>query len=314
MSSIQAVVVDPNAPGRLALQTVDAPSPERGEALVRVKAISLNRGEVNRALTAPEGTRIGWDFAGIVEHAAVSGAVPVEGSRVVGMLGTAAWAELIAAPAPSLAVIPEAVSFAQAATLPVAGLSALHALERGGVGIGRNVLVTGATGGVGMFAIQLARLAGARVVALVRRSDQAELVRAAGAHEVAIGDHGEAAADFGPYDTIVESVGGAVLGGALGLLTYGGVCVSLGVSASAQTAFDARRFFASGGQLYGFLLFNEIARRPIAADLGRLLALVADGRLRTPIEIEEDWTRVGVIAEGLKQRRYIGKAVLRVGS
>lgn len=314
MTSIQAVVVDADAPARLALRSVDAPSPDRGEALIQVKAISLNRGEVNRAQAAPEGTRIGWDFAGIVERAAASGAGPSVGSRVVGMLGTAAWAELIAAPATTLAVLPETVSFAQAATLPVAGLSALYALERGGVGIGRNVLITGATGGVGLFAIQLARLAGARVVALVRRPDQADQVRAAGAQEVAIGDRGDVAAEFGPFDTVVESVGGAVLGGAMELLAYGGVCVSLGASASAQVTFDARRFFPSGGRMYGFLLFNEITRYPMAADLGRLLTLVADGRLRTSIEVEDNWSNVGIVAEALRQRRYSGKAVLHVGS
>ena len=80
------------------------------------------------------------------------------------------------------------VDRAQAATFPVAGLTALHALAKGGSLLGRRVLITGATGGVGDFAVQLARLAGAHVTASVRRDDQAAAVRALGAHDVIVSD------------------------------------------------------------------------------------------------------------------------------
>ena len=187
-SNNHAVVVSPEAQGRLAIRGVAEPVPDRAEALVRVRAISLNRGEVRRAGMAAAGWRPGWDLAGEVERAAADGSGPRVGARVVGLLPEGAWAERVAVPTHALAELPEKVTFSQAATLPVAGLTALYALAKGGPLMGRRVLVTGATGGVGDFAVQLARLAGARVTASARRQDQAPALRALGAHEVLVGD------------------------------------------------------------------------------------------------------------------------------
>ena len=179
---MRAVLIDKGAPANLFLGKAEEPTPAPSEALVRVETISLNRGEVRRAQTAEAGFNPGWDLAGTVERAAADGTRPRAGARVVGLLPSGAWAELIAVPANSLAELPESASFELAATLPVAGLTALYALEKGGGLIGRSVLVTGASGGSGNFGIQLARLSGARVVALVRREEHEELVREAGAH------------------------------------------------------------------------------------------------------------------------------------
>src|SRR5215203_7090720 len=199
MSGIRAVVVDPDAP----------------KALVRMAAVSLNRGEVRRAESREPGFRPGWDLAGTVERAAADGSGPPEGSRVVGFLHSGAWAELVAVPTDSVAALPEGVSFEEASTLPVAGLTALYALEAGGNLLGRSVLVTGASGGAGQFGLQLARAAGARVVGLVRREDHAGMVEQAGAHEVVVDESGRAAGEQGPYHLILESVGGEVLGNVL---------------------------------------------------------------------------------------------------
>src|SRR5579885_28605 len=167
MDQIRAVVVDPAAPGRLALKPVPAPVPGRGEALMRVRAISLNLGEIRRARAADPGWRPGWDIAGIIETPAADGSGPRQGQRVVGFLPVAAWAELVAVPTGSLAELPDNLSFEEAATLPVAGMTALYALGKNGSILGRPVLITGASGGVGQFAAQLAHLAGARVIAAV---------------------------------------------------------------------------------------------------------------------------------------------------
>src|SRR5256885_17014047 len=96
MSSNRAVVVDPAAPGRLVIHEVDYPSAAPSEALVRVKAISLNRGEVRTAFNAEAGLRPGWDLAGIVVKGAAEGSGTRIGSRVVGKLNPVAWAEVVA--------------------------------------------------------------------------------------------------------------------------------------------------------------------------------------------------------------------------
>ena len=113
-SNNHAVVVSPEAQGRLAIRGVAEPVPDRAEALVRVRAISLNRGEVRRAGMAAAGWRPGWDLAGEVERAAADGSGPRVGARVVGLLPEGAWAERVAVPTHALAELPEKVTFSQA--------------------------------------------------------------------------------------------------------------------------------------------------------------------------------------------------------
>ncbi len=204
---------------------------------MRVHAISLNRGEVRRSGMAAAGWRPGWDLAGVVERPAADGSGPAVGKRVVGFLVGGRLGPARGRARNALAELPDKVTFSQAATFPVAGLTALHALGKGGPLLGKRVLVTGATGGVGDFAVQLARLAGAHVTASVRRADQVPTVRQLGAHDVVVGDE---IAATPKYDLIVESVGGKTLGTALAALERGGTCVTLGVSASSEVTFDAR--------------------------------------------------------------------------
>lgn len=317
-SVVRAVVVDPDVSGRLAIAEVAIPVPERAEALVRVHAISLNRGEVRRASTAKKGWRPGWDLAGVVEKAAVDGSGPKEGSRVVGLLASGAWAEVVAVPTMAVAALPEQVSLAQASTLPVAGLTALHALGKGGNPLGTRVLVTGASGGVGIFAVQLARDAGAHVVGLVRQERHGESVRHAGAHEVVVtGESGDAstATAHGPYDLVLDSVGGATLGAVMGMLGPRGTCVAFGASRGGETTFDLPHFYATGGlTLYGFILFHELAHEPASIGLARLARLIAEGRLTPQIELERPWSEIGEVAQQLLDRRFPGKAVLHVHS
>ncbi len=308
MTDNRAVVVDPAAPGRLVVRPVPVPAPDRGEAIVRVRAISLNRGEVRRAGMAAAGWRPGWDLAGVVERRAADGSGPAEGARVVGLLPEGAWAERAAVPTHALAELSDKVTFSQAATFPVAGLTALHALAKGGPLLGRRVLVTGASGGVGDFAVQLARLGGAHVTAAARRADQAPALRQLGAHEVVVGDE---VPPSPRYDLVVESVGGRTLGTALAALERGGVCVTLGVSAAAEVTFDARQFFIAGRTtLYGFYLFTELGGEPARVGLGRLAELVAAGQLAPHVSLERPWTEIARVAEDLMGRRFPGKAVL----
>jgi NADPH:quinone reductase-like Zn-dependent oxidoreductase len=177
MSKIKAIVTEPEGAARLVLREVDPPEPLPNQALVRVEAISLNRGEVMRALNADKPYVPGWDLAGRIEQAAADGSGPKAGARVVGLLGSGAWTELAAVPASSLAELPTGVDMETASTLPVAGLTALVAVEKSGSLLGRKALVTGASGGVGDFAVQLARLAGADVVGAVRQPEHADFVR-----------------------------------------------------------------------------------------------------------------------------------------
>ncbi len=311
MSSIRAVVTASAQATRLTIHEVEAPIAAPSQAIVQVAAISLNRGEVNRSQNAPDGWRPGWDLAGTIIQQASDGSGPHEGSRVVGFVGEGAWAEQVAVPTTNLAEIPASVSFAQAATLPVAGLTALRSLEKGGLLLKKRVLITGATGGVGHFAVQLAKQAGAYVVGTVRGSHREAIVKDAGADAVVVGSDIAGAEKLGPYDLVVDGVGGKTLGSAITMLAQGGTAVGYGASEGAETSLDLHRFFPVGGtSIYGFILFYEARVHPVAPDLARLAQMIADKQISPLIEVEKSWQEIGEIAQNLLQRSFSGKAVL----
>src|SRR5256712_13016911 len=128
MSTNLAVVVDPEAPGRLVIRPVAEPTPDRAEAIVRVQAISLNRGEVRRSGTAAAGWRPGWDLAGVVERAAADGSGPSVGARVVGFPPEGAWAQRAPGPKGPPAELPDTGPPSQGPPFPVARLTAPPAL------------------------------------------------------------------------------------------------------------------------------------------------------------------------------------------
>jgi NADPH2:quinone reductase len=314
-NQIKAITVDRSEDARLAVRTINFAPAALGELTIRVTAISLNRGETKRALTITEtGTCPGWDFAGVVEETGETQGAPDVGSRVVGVLPIGAWAERVHAPLNSIAVIPEGVTDAQAASLPVAGLTALHALRKGGLLLGRKVLVDGASGGVGQFAIQLAAASGAQVYSHVRRQEQRSLVEASSTGGVVVGETLEAARPSGPFDLIIDSVGGSALSAAMTMLRRNGVCVTVGATEGEHVSFDSTAFFrASGTSLLGLVLGDDIAATEPAADgLALLLRLVKQGVLKPTIGIEAPWTEVATIARQLIDRGFAGKAILHL--
>jgi len=314
--TVRAVVVDPSSPQGLSLKPVELAAAAQDEVTVRVTAISLNRGEVRRATSQGNpGDRPGWDFAGVVETRATDGSGPPAGSRVVGLLTSGAWAERVRVPSDAVAPLPAGVTDAEAATLPVAGLTALHALRQGGLLLGRKVLIDGATGGVGHLAIQLAAASGALVWGQVRRPEFRAAVAEWCGERVVLGADLKAAAPHGPFHLILDSVGGSGLAAALTMLGPGGSCVTFGVSESATSTIASGEFFRIGGvKLYGLILFHELRRVEPAADgLSLLAGLVAGRVLRPHITVEASWTEIGRVARQLLDRSFAGKAVLHLG-
>jgi NADPH:quinone reductase len=230
------------------------------------------------------------------------------GTRVVGLVGGGAWAQFAAVPVSRLAPIPRQVPDVQAATLPTAGLTALRALEVGGLVLGKRVLVTGATGGVGRMAVQLASAGGAHVTALVRN--------AAASREL-MGHLGATVVEqlSGDFDVIVEGVGGATFGLAIEHVAPRGVVVNLATQEGDETvSFRAKRFDrARGATIYTLNLPDELTSHASAAsDLTRLCALAADGRLDGQVELECSWRQPGLAIDALLNRRIGGKAVLHI--
>ena len=189
-------------------------------------------------------------------------------------------------------------------------------LWKGGFLLERPVLITGATGGVGDYAIQLAKLAGAKVVAHVRRDDQVESVKQIGADAVLVGDAltGENAKPFGDYALMLDAVGGETLGALLGLVEEGTKIVTFGTSAGNQVTFNAQKFYNKGmTTLYGMILFDEL-KTVESADKGlaRIAKLIGEGKMKPQISVEADWTQIADVAQQLLDRSYAGKAVLHI--
>lgn len=308
---MKAIVVAPRVPGGIELRDVPEPDPPRDHAVVEVRAVSLNRGECVALGTAEDGWRPGWDLAGVVRTRAADGSGPAVGSRVVGWANGGAWAELVAVRTDHLAEIPASVSFETASTLPVAGLTAVGVLSVTGSLLGERVAVTGAAGGVGRFAIQLAHMAGAHVTAVVGTPERAEGLRELGADEVVIGLSPEGE----PFDLIVESAGGASLTAAVARVAPRGVIVSFGNSSGEPVTFDPRALYRKGGpSILGFLVTQELLEGRVGSpQLAALASLVADGRLRSWIDLQAPWTEAARAIDDLLHRRVKGKAVLTVG-
>jgi NADPH2:quinone reductase len=296
---------------------IEKPAPSFSQALIKNAASSINQGEVRGIRFAPHwqlsranaGWIAGWDFAGTVEKAAADGSGPAIGTRVVGWVRQGAWAERVAAEVDQLVALPDGISFRDAATLPIAGLTAWHALRLGEIDRNKRVLVLGANGGVGRFALQIARAAGARTVGVVtseaRRPSIAEF-----ADEVSVGLPAE-----GGFDIILECLGGTTLAACLDLVAPYGTIVSYGNASGEPTCFEAGPIFRKPClRLQSLALHDELARRPSMAEgLDALIRLLGEGKLRTDIVLEVGLADVQKACDALMARQVDGKAVLRIG-
>jgi NADPH:quinone reductase-like Zn-dependent oxidoreductase len=240
---------------------------------------------------------------------AENGSGPPTGTRVIALTDEFAWAQQVAVPSHRMAALPDSVSFSQAATLPVAGLTALRTLRHGAPLLGKRVLITGAAGGVGTIAVQLAAASGARVTAVVGRSE-----RGAGLKELGAGEVVQDVADAqGRFALILESAGGNSLAHAIKLVEAKGTVVVYGNSSGEPTTLAFADFRpAPNSRVQSFSYFYSESEDRFAPDLALLVSLIADGSLKPQIGVERSWREFTEVAEQLRDRRVAGKAVLLI--
>lgn len=301
-----AIVTTPNGAAPVEIREVPEPEPAANEAVVEIHAFSLNRGELRLMQSRPEGWRPGQDIAGVVLRGAADGAGPKAGARVVALTDNAGWAQRAAVPAHRMAALPDNVGLEQAAALPVAGLTALRTLRHGAPLLGKRVMVTGAAGGVGHMAVQIAARSGAHVTAIVGAPERGRHLRGAAAIVDGI-DNAE-----GRFALILEAAGGASLAAAIARIEAKGTIVIFGNSSGEPTAINFRDFAEHpNARIQSFSYFTSEAEERFAPDLALLAALVADGSLR-PVLVESSWRDLARIGAELRNRRIAGKAVFRV--
>jgi NADPH:quinone reductase len=298
----RALVVDASAPLSMALVDVPEPAPRADQAVVEVHRVSLNYGDLGDATSGrlAQGDVLGSDVAGVVLEAAADGSGPAAGARVVG-LAVGAFARRVAIDTIDLATLPDGVDLARAATLPVAGLAALRTLAASGPLEGRRVLVTGAAGGVGSFAVQLASHAGAHVIASVGSAARGGGLAELGAAEVVVGLDGVTR----PVDVVVDSVGGPQLVAAWALLASGGTFNSVGWTSGEPAVLSPYATIGPPKVLRSFLNLP-----PFGSDLATLAGHLAAGALTVPIGLTAPLEGFAAAAAELRGRRVVGKVVL----
>jgi len=293
------------------LTLTDIPDPHIGPdvMVIEVKAAGLNpvdykvrQGHLRGLLDEIFPVVPGWDVAGVVVKVGLDTPEFTVGDEIFAyarkdVVGGGTLAEFVAVPARTAALKPSSVSFEEAAAVPLTGLTALQSVRRTNVGVGDRVLIHGGAGGVGSFAVQLAALAGARVVATASERNH-DYLRSLGATPITYGDGlTERALEASPdgFDVILDFAGGTALDGSTALLREGGRVASI---ANGKAAAEL------GGQY--------VWVRPDAAGLSELAGLIDAGKLRVEVAEVFELADAADAYRSLETGHVRGKIVVRV--
>lgn len=295
------------------------PVPGAGEVLVRVRAAGINGADLLQkrgGYPAPPGSPAdvpGLELAGEVAALGPGASRFAEGDRVMGIVGGGGQAELAVVHERQLMPVPAGVEWIAAGGFPEVFTTAHDALfTQAGLSSGERLLVHGAAGGVGSAAVQLGRVAGARVTATVRSPDAHDAVRELGAHEVC---PPETFADSGPFDVVLELVGAPNLPSDLDALATGGRIVVIGVGAGFKAELNLLALMGKRGSISASTLRARpleekalTARRVEAAALGHL----ATGAIRVPVAATYPLARAAEAYERFAAGGKVGKVVIEL--
>ncbi|MEU8680048.1 zinc-binding dehydrogenase [Streptomyces sp. NPDC048611] len=291
-----------------------APVPGPGELLVRTEAIGVTlpcvrrvRGDGNGGGDPLPGTP-GGEIAGTVVALGPDVTGFALGDRVTSLTLTGSYSELALAPAFLASRVPDGAGAVTAVALVRSGHVALAALSTAALRDGESVLITGAAGGTGHLAVQLAKLQGVpRVVAAVSSAAKTEFLRELGADEVVTYDQESWGA---PADVVLDGVGGALLPRALAALAPGGRLVFFNSGGGTVPAYE---LLAGAKTITGLTMrhFSTVHRELYEEHHARLWELSGAGRLRAAVHAELPLTEAAKAHEIIEARANLGKVVLR---
>lgn len=302
----------------------DLPIPKPGEARIRIRACALNFADLlmaqGRYQERPALPFVpGLEFAGTIEALGPDTDGPDIGSRVAAFAGMGGLAEAACVPIERLLPIPDRMSFVQAAGFQIAyGTSHLALAGKAGLRAGETLFVTGAAGGVGLTAVEIGHLMGARVIAQVRGEEKAALVREAGADEVIAADHPDLKAalrDLGGVDVVYDTVGGPGFEAALRAMRPGGRMLAIGFAGGEVPKVPLNQLLVRNVSVIGFWWGGYLSFAPeeLTGSLATLLQWYAEGRLRPHVSQVLPFDRLPEGLEAIRSRKATGKIVLAMG-
>ncbi len=306
---MKAILTTPDVNTPLRIAEVEEAKPEANQTLVQIRASTINRGEIALIRSRTNGWRPGQDLAGVVLRQAADGSGPKEGARVVGFAEQASWSERFAIDSARLGTLPDSVSFEEAATLPASAMTALRTLRFGGMLIGKRVLITGAAGAVGLFAVELAVRSGASVTALISREADRQIIEQLQPDEVVVAPN----QIRGSFDVAIEAIGGEVFEKALASIAPGGVLVPFGNVSGKSSPFNAFSFVGhEGARIQSFLSYAAGPVEAIGEDLTLLANLVESGQLHPHIAETFQWENASNALAKVANGNSLGKVVLQL--
>jgi len=303
------------------LKYEDASDPSYGlsDILIRVKAASINRGDLGRRMGTYPGTPqfpiiIGWDVAGVVEALGSQVSGFSIGDRVVARVPSGGYAEFVTAPSAGTVRLPGNVGFEDASTIPIVFLTSWFALLKlASLQVGETALVQAAASGVGIAGIQIAKLAGAQVITTASTASKLEMAKGLGA------DYGinYMAQDFVPevmrltegagVQVVLESVGGEVFTKSISVLGRGGRLVTVGNSARQPAQVDPGLLLRNGVMLRGMSLASQ---PDILTEFQKIVRLFGEGKLRAVVDKVFSFKEAAAAHRYVAERKNVGKVVL----
>ncbi len=311
-------------PETLSLDTVPDPVPAAGEIVVQVSAAGVNFPDALMVMgqyqvRPPLPFTPGGEAAGVITAVAADVVHLQVGQRVVVFTRTGAFAERVCAPASAATILPEAVTSEVAATLPLAFGTAMHALiDRAHLVKGETLLVLGASGGVGLAAVMIAKALGARVIAAASSAEKLAVCQLHGA-DACINYSSESLRDrlkeltgsHGP-DVICDPVGGALTEPAFRSIAWGGRHLVIGFAGGAIPSLPLNLPLLKGASVIG-VFWGAFEQREPAANarhLAQLLEWVAQGIIAPVVSARYPLSNGAAALRDILERRVVGKVVI----
>ncbi|MEL4152656.1 zinc-binding dehydrogenase [Corynebacterium bovis] len=303
---MRALIPDPTCTGNVRFSDVaDITEIGPDQVLIEVTAFSVNRGETFLLEDPADDWRPGKDVAGTVVANGNPDSGPNVGARVVAHPPSGGWAERVVVDKESVCELPDNLSDVDAAALPLAGITAIRLARRAGFAAGTDILITGASGGVGHHLTQLLGRVGAHVTVVVRDESRGAELRGYGA------DVRTSVPEDKAFDIVYESVGGATFSSAASTLRPGGKLVWFGQASKEPVTINFFDFLTGAPEVV-IEHFSYAEEGPYTSDLSTLVELAAAGTVTAHVGVVSDWCKTGEVLENLVDRQISGSAVLQI--